>query len=153
MNPNKIPVALGDSKEGRDFEKLVIWVSALSIAVMAGLLASLKQVNPEIQVRFSAATVIASVAGGILTVLFLRFVLHPNGRKRAPLVIAAVVLSVVGYFFIGIKDTAKQNRSDVMIGTVCAVLVLSCVAIVLWRLGRFFESEPKDQKPPKDEWE
>jgi peptidoglycan/LPS O-acetylase OafA/YrhL len=141
-------MAPGDSKDGRAFEKLVIWVSALSIAVMAALLASLKQVNPEIQVRFSVATVIAFLAGGILTVLFLRFVLHPNGKRRAPLVIAAVVLSVIVYFFIGIKDTASENRLDVLIGTLIAVTVLSGVAMALWRVGHYFEAErPEDTMP------
>jgi peptidoglycan/LPS O-acetylase OafA/YrhL len=141
-------MALGDSKEGRAFEKLVVWVSALSIAVMAALLVSLKQVNPEIQVRFSAATVVAFVAGGILTAFFLRFVLHPNGRKRAPLVIVAVIISVLVYFFIGIKDTASENRSDVMVGTIIAVTVLSGVALALWRVGHYFEAEqPEDTMP------
>ncbi|HWD92112.1 MAG TPA: hypothetical protein VG938_07155 [Verrucomicrobiae bacterium] len=152
MNSDKGPAPLGESKEGRDFEKLVMWVSALSIAVMAGLLASLKQVNPVIQVRFSAASVVAFVAGGVLTALYLRFVLRAKKGKRAPLVIGAVIFSVITYFFIAIRDTATQNRSDVMIGTFFAVLVLSCVAVVLWRLGKFLESEPKDEDPGKDEW-
>jgi peptidoglycan/LPS O-acetylase OafA/YrhL len=153
MSTNKIPVALDDSKDDRTFERLVVWVSALSIAAMAGFLASLKQVNPVIEVRFSAATVIAFVAAGVLTTLFLRMVLHTEKRWRTPLVVTAVILSVLGYFLIGIKDTAKQNRSDVMIGTALAVAVLSCVALVLWRLGHFLESdELENQDKRRDEF-
>jgi Co/Zn/Cd efflux system component len=139
---------MGESKDGRDFEKLVIWTSAFSIAVMAGFLASLKQVNPAIQLRFSAVSVVAFIAGGVLTALFLRVVLHASKRRRTFLVLGAAIASVVGYFLIGIADTASENRSDVTIGTVIAVTVLSGVAFVLWRVGHYFESEqPEDTMP------
>ncbi|HXS69584.1 MAG TPA: hypothetical protein VN761_12125 [Candidatus Polarisedimenticolia bacterium] len=141
MNTSPNPPAPADSKESRDFQKLVLWVSSLSIAAMAGFLASLKQVNPTIQFRFSVGTVIAFVAGGILTALFLKFVLRADKRRRPILVVAAVVLCVLGYFLIGIKDTSNENRSDVIIGTIAAVIVLSFVALVLWRLAQFFESD------------
>jgi peptidoglycan/LPS O-acetylase OafA/YrhL len=146
MNTSNIPLAPADSKDGRDFEKLVMWVCSLSIGAMAGFLASLKQVNPAIQIRFSVATVIAFVAGGILTALFLRVVLRAEKRRRTLLVVAAAIVCVLGYFLIGIKDTSHENRSDVTIGTVAAVIVLSGVAFVIWRVGKFFESDtPPDQ--------
>lgn len=146
MNSANLPTTSDESKDSRDFEKLVLWVCSLSIGIMAGFLASLKQVNPVIQIRFSLATVIAFVVGGILTALFLRLVLRAEKRRRAILVVAAAIVCVLGYFLIGIKDTSHENRSDVTIGTVAAVIVLSGVAFVLWRLGRFFESDvPPDQ--------
>ena len=144
MNTSTNPPAPADSKDGRDFEKLVMWVCSLSIGVMAGFLASLKQVNPAIQIRFSAATVIAFVTGGILTALFLRAVLRAEKRRRAVLVVAAAIACMLGYFLIGIKDTSHENRSDVTIGTIAAVIVLSGVAFVLWRVGKFFEADQPD---------
>ena len=148
MSPNKTPLPPGESKQGRDFEKLVIWTSAFSIAVITGFLASLKQVNPAIQLRFSVVSVVAFIAGGVLTALFLRVVLHTNKRRRTFLVLGAAIASVVGYFLIGIADTASENRSDVTIGTITAVVVLSFVAFVLWRVGHYFEAEqPEDTMP------
>jgi uncharacterized protein HemY len=86
-------------------------------------------------------TVIAFVAGGVLTALFLRVVLHTNKRRRALLVLGAAIASVLGYFLFAIKNTSQENRSDVTVGTVIAVVVLSFVAFVLWRVVRFFEAD------------
>jgi hypothetical protein len=141
MNTSNPSAEITDSKEGRTFEKLVMWVSPLSIAVMAGFLASLKQVNPAIQFHFSAFSLIIAVAAGIFTALFLRIVLHGNKRHRALLVVAAAIISTLGYFLFGIKNAAQENRTDVTIGTAIAVTVLSFVAWLIWRVGRFFESD------------
>jgi len=146
MSTRKIPLAAGDSKDGRDFEKLVVWVSTFSIAVMAGFLASLKQVNPAIQIRFDAVSVVAFVLGGVLTAVFLRIVLKANKRRRTLLVVGAAIVCVLGYFALAIKDTAHENRSDVTIGTAIAVAVLSSVALVLWRVIHYFEADPSDER-------
>jgi peptidoglycan/LPS O-acetylase OafA/YrhL len=146
MNPSKIRLAAGDSKDSRDFEKLVVWVSTFSIAVMAGFLASLKQVNPAIQVRIDAVSVVAFILGGVSTAVFLRIVLKANKRRRALLVVGAAIVCVLGYFALAIKDTAHENRSDVTIGTAIAVAVLSSVALVLWRVIHYFEADPSDER-------
>ena len=130
-----------DSKEGRDFAKLVLWVSTISIAVMAGFLGSIKQVNPALQFRLSAASAIAFLAGGVLSFLFLRFILAGNAHKRGLLVVAVAILCVLGYFAIGIKDVLPENRRDVTLGTAIAVAVLSFVAFLIWRVGKFFEDD------------
>ena len=130
-----------ETKDERDFEKLVIWVSTFSIAVMAGFLASIKQVNPAVEFRFSVFSVIAFIAGGALTALFLRFVLKGKKSKRGLLVVGVAIACVLGYFFIGIKHVSGDNRRDVTIGTAIAVAVLSFLGWVLWRISRFLESE------------
>jgi Na+/proline symporter len=146
MNASKPSVPIADSREGRAFEKLVIWASSFSIAVLAALLASLKQVNPSIVLRFSVATVIAFVGGAVLTPLFLRVVMHGSKKRRAILVIAAAIVSVLTYFLFGIENTSQENRTDVTIGTAIALTVLSFVAWVLWRLARFFELDQQQNR-------
>jgi Na+/proline symporter len=146
MNTSKGTMPLDDSKEGRDFEKLVMWASSFSIAVLAALLASLKQVNPSIVLRFSVATILAFVGGAVLTPLFLRVVMHGSKKRRAILVIAAAIVSVLTYFLFGIENTSQENRTDVTIGTAIAVMVLSFVAWVLWRLARFLESDQQENR-------
>ena len=146
MNLSKISMPLNDSKQERDFEKLVMWVSSFSIGLLAALLASLKQVNPSIVLKFSFETVLAFVGGGVLTAFFLRAVLHGNKKRRAVLVVAAAIVSVLTYFLFGIKNTSQANRSDVTIGTAIAVTVLSFLAWVIWRVGKYFESEEQRQR-------
>jgi peptidoglycan/LPS O-acetylase OafA/YrhL len=141
MITSKPSAPLNESRDERAFEKLMMWVSSFSIGLLAAFLASLKQVNPTIVFKFTFGTVAAFVAGGVLTAIFLRLVLHGSKKRRAPLVFVAAIVSVVLYFFFGIKDTSRANRSDVMIGTAFAVAVLSFVAWVIWRLGKYFESD------------
>ena len=130
-----------ESKEERAFEKLVMWASSFSIGLLAAFLASLKQVNPTIIFKFTFETVLAFAGGAVLSALFLRIVLHGNKKRRAPLVFAAAIVSVLLYFAFGIENTARVHRSDVMVGTAFAVAVLSFVAWVIWRLGRYLESD------------
>jgi peptidoglycan/LPS O-acetylase OafA/YrhL len=132
-----------ETNDERDFEKLVIWVSTFSIAVMAGFLASIKQVNPAVQFRFSIFSVLAFIAGGALTALFLRFILNGNRGRKGLLVVGVAIACVLGYFFIAIRDVPPDTRRDVTVGTVAAVIVLSFLAFVLWRVTRFFESDPQ----------
>jgi len=141
MNTSKPSLPLNESREERAFEKLVMWASSFSIGLLAAFLASLKQVNPTIVFKFTFETVAAFVGGAALTVLFLRVVLHGSKKRRAALVIAAAVVSVVLYFSFGIENTSRANRSDVTIGTVIAVTVLSFLGFVIWRLGKYFESD------------
>ena len=82
MNTSKLSIPSNDSKEGRAFEKLVMWASCFSIGVLAASLASLKQVNPTIVYKFTLETVLAFVAGGVLTGLFIRLVLHAGKKRR-----------------------------------------------------------------------
>jgi FtsH-binding integral membrane protein len=148
MQTSNIRLSENDSKESRDFEKLVMWVSALSIAVMAGFLASLKQVNPAIQFRFSILSVVACVAGGALAVLFFRIVLHGNKRHRALLVVIAAIVSVLGYFMFGIKNASRENRLDVTIGTAIALAALSFVGWLLWCVVRFLDRDDRQNRDP-----
>jgi len=141
MNPIKLSTPVKESRDERAFEKLVMWTSSFSIGVLAAFLASLKQVNPTIVFKFTFVTVAAFLAGAILTPLFLRLVLHASKKRRAMLVFAAAIASVVLYFCFGIENTTRANRSDVLVGTVIAVTVLSFLAWVIWRLGRYLESD------------
>lgn len=130
-----------ETKDARDFEKLVIRVSTFSIAVMAGFLASIKQVNPALQFRFSVFSVIAFIAGGALTALFLRFILKGNKGRKGLLVVGVAIACVLGYFLIAIKHVPADNRRDVTIGSAIAIAVLSFLGLVLWRVIRFLESD------------
>ena len=136
-----------ETKDARDFEKLVVWVSTFGIAVMAGFLASIRQINPSVHFEFSVATVLAFIAGGILTLLFLRFILAGNIRRRGLIVVGVAIALVLGYFLMGISHVSPDSRRDVTIGTIIAVCVLSFVGWLLWRVSRFFE---RDQQANKD---
>lgn len=139
-----------ESKTARDFEKLVTWSAALSIAITAALLASLKQVNPAVRFEFSALTVIVFFGSGLLTVLFFRLVLHRiNSRRgRTLLLFGAGVAAVLGYFFFGLREVSPEKRRDVTIGAAIAIAVLSFVGWIWWRVVRFLEADDRRNREP-----
>lgn len=139
MNPEEDSAE--NSRQGRQFEKLVIWTSTFSIAALAGFLASIKQVNPAVLFQFSALSVIAFFVGGALTFVFVRSVLNANKKRRTLLVVIVTVAALLGYFAFGIKNVSSENRRDVTIGTAIAVAVLALLGWVLWRVSRFFEGD------------
>ena len=139
MNPEEDSAE--NSRQGRQFEKLVVWTSTFSIAALAGFLASIKQLNPAVRFQFSALCVIAFFVGGALTFVFVRSVLNANKKRRALLVAIVAVAALLGYFAFGIKNVSSENRRDVTIGTAIAVAVLAILGWVLWRVSRFFEGD------------
>lgn len=134
-----------DSKLSHDFERLITWASALSVAVIAALLASLKQVNPSVQFRFSVSTVVAFFGAGALTVIFFRLILHriSSRRSRQLLFTAAGIAMVLGYFLFGLKEVSPEKRMDVTIGAAVAIAVLSFLGWVWWRVVQFLEADDK----------
>jgi branched-subunit amino acid ABC-type transport system permease component len=147
---DKDPLAVDNSKQSRDFERLITWSSALSVAVIAALLASLKQVNPSVQFRFSVGTVVGFFGAGALTVLFFRIVLHRvrNQRSKHLLFALAGVSMVLGYFAFGLREVSPEKRSDVMIGSLIAIAVLSLLGWVWWRVVRFLEADDAKNRNP-----
>jgi peptidoglycan/LPS O-acetylase OafA/YrhL len=143
-----MPTPIVESKSARDFEKLVTWSAAFSIAVTAALLASLKQINPNVQFRFSVATVVAFFAAGTFTVLFFRTILHGTPRRRFALLVVAGIAAVVGYFVFGLKEVSAEKRTDVAIGAAIAVAVLSFFGWVWWRIVRFLEADDRQNRNP-----
>ena len=59
---------------------------------------------------------------------------------------AAAIVSVVLYFLFGIENTSRANRSDVLVGTVIALTVLSFLGWVIWRLVRYLELDEERQR-------
>src|SRR5262245_54217275 len=65
------------SKPSDTLAKVVTWSAALSMAIAAALVASVHEVNPTVQFKFSFVTVIAFFAAGAITVAFFRIVFRP----------------------------------------------------------------------------
>ena len=139
---------LDESKHAGSFERLVTWSSALSIGIMTALLASIRQINPSVQFRFSALTVISFLLSGAATVWFFRTVLrHHSRRRRFALLAIAAAGSVLVYLVVALKSVAPDRRGDVLFGTALAGGAVSFIAWLAWRIVRFLESE----EPPKED--
>jgi FtsH-binding integral membrane protein len=150
-------------KQTAGLESVVIWAAALSMAVGAAFLASLKQVNPSIEFHFSAATVAAFVLGGLFTLVSFRVILNRGAgggaddkiRRRWLLLFSAVAsLAMFASFAIALRNLSPEKRSEVLGGTAIAVAVLTLFGWLFWKTVRFFDpdaagtgsSESKEEK-------
>ncbi|MEY2466349.1 MAG: hypothetical protein QOD03_870 [Verrucomicrobiota bacterium] len=146
------------SKHSHDFERVVTWASALSMAIAAGFLASLKQINPIIIIRFSLLTVMAFFAAGILTVLFFQWLMRransekPTGQNRlwGIMIAIAALGTFVGCVVFAIRNVSFQQQKDVIIGTSLAAVVLTFVGVLCWRIVRWLEASDEKQKEDED---
>jgi Na+/proline symporter len=153
------PTPSNQSKNERDFERVVTWASALSIAIAAGFLVSLKQINPTIIIRFSLLTVIAFFTAGILTVLFFQWLMRransekPSGQGRLWGIIIAIAVAgtFIGCVIFAIRNVSFQQQKDVIIGTSLAAVVLTFVGVLCWRIIRWLEASDKEQSEDKDQ--
>src|SRR5215831_7120 len=92
---------MNSAKSTRDFAQVVTWSAALSMALTAAILASVRQVNPTVEFRFSVLTVIAFLVAGPLTAAVFRKIFNATSTgtaslKRWPLFLFfAVVLATL----------------------------------------------------------
>jgi hypothetical protein len=165
MQPDK------HQKNVRDFDRVVIFSVALSLGAMACFLYSVKQINPTIQLEFTAGSILAFALAAIAGGLFARLALSEaaqettgpsrpgawRSRRRIWLVVLGVLLflGLVLSFLHSLKDVSVEKRSEFVAGTLMAFLALLVVGLVCWRIIRFLEQEEKNpgagQQPPESE--
>lgn len=128
-----------ESKHSHDFEKLVTWSSALSMALAGGVLASVKEINPTVRFQFSAVSVMVFFGAGILTVAVFRALLRRSASRWLYILITIGIVAGI----IVIASALRNVSRDFLIGLVCAVAVLSAGGFLLWRVARFLSAEEK----------
>ena len=131
------------------------------MGLAAALLASVKQVNPTVQFRFSALTVAAFVVTGASSIAVFQMILRatdnpggPASRSRRVLLIlfamasGAILLASLG---VALKDVSPDGRTDFIIGALTAVAVIAGIGWFSWRIVRFLDSEEEPQRrQPRD---
>lgn len=143
-------------------KRVIEWSMTLSVGAMAGFFASIRRVNPELEFRFDWLTLLALIAGGWMGHLFWRVIPRdtpgaPRGTKRwlpLGLWLAVQFGAMIFTFGYGMKDLSGEKHREMLIGTGLAVVVLTFIAFLLWRVGKFFEDSHrnylKDHPEQKD---
>ncbi len=136
----------------RRLKRVIEWSMTLCVGTMAGFFASVRSVNPEITFRFDWFTLGALVGGGWMGHLFWRVIPRdypgaPRGAKRwLPLALWLLVQvgAMIFTFGYGMKDLSGEKHREMLIGTGLAMVVLTFVGFLLWRVGKFFEDSHRD---------
>ena len=130
-------------------KRVIEWSMALCIGAMTGFIVSIRQVNPTIEFTFDWRTLVALLGGVWMGHLFWRVIPkdtpgEPRRRRRwLPLLfwLAVLVGAMVFGFGYGMKDLNNQKHHEMLVGAGFALLVLTFVAFLLWRVGKFFEDD------------
>lgn len=137
------------------------WSSAGSLGVTAAFVESLKSVNPTVKFEFSFWTLLifVSVAGATWFVVERVFFRALLAGRKPPVKLAAgftafLTLGTLAGFALGLRGVSAERQRDMAIGTLWAVLVLSAVGFVFWKVVQFLERDAREsekQSSPPDE--
>lgn len=141
----------------------LVWVvqvsSALSLGTLAGLLYSVKTVTPSIQFQFSGGAVLAFVLAAGASVAFWHIVFkltdwrpvpgsdpdhrQTQGRKRVLLALAIVLgVGLLFAFIYPLKDFSSEKVREIGIGAFIALLFLTVLGVIFYRVVRYLEADP-----------
>src|SRR4051812_839921 len=106
------------SKNSDEVETLVTWLAALSMALAAGVIGSIHQVNPTMQFQFSAVAVAAFIVTGALTFWFFRMMLRGRSSRRRKLFVLtiAALFTLPVFVLYALRSVASERRMDFAIG-------------------------------------
>jgi len=153
----------------RDLLRLVKLGAAFSLAGMAAFLYSLKQVHPHIRLEFTVGTVLVFILAAIVVwvICGILFKEAAAGAKPAPgqalsrlkkpaarpiiLFAIAAAIGTIAAFAYAVKDISGSNLREVVQGTLMALLTLGFVAVMFWRVVRFFEEGSKIEEDKTEE--
>jgi hypothetical protein len=138
-------------KNHRDFMLIIKIGVALSLALMAAFLLSLKQVHPTIVMRLDWISIAGCLITGIVSWRFCTILQKSDesadpGRRRFMIrwmkgFLGAASLGTVAAFAYALKDVSGPSRLEVIEGTAIAVVVLAIGGWLIYRAFRFFEEQ------------
>ena len=149
---NRTMNALSDPTKGaRGFARVVTWSAALSMALTAAILASVRQVNPTVEFKFSVMTVVAFLVAGLFTAAIFRRLFNASAStgvaslKRWPLFLffAIVLATLVASMVFALRGVSREKRMDIAIGAGLALVALTFGGYLGWRTVRFLEADEK----------
>ena len=145
-----------DSKTQSDFLSLIRSALSLSFAGLVALLSSIEQINPGFRFKVDFKVIIFSILGGLLTwncmsrwmngVIRREKGLKPGFKTFMSPLLAVCAASILtfGYF---LKELPPSTLKDMTVGSLMAILVLSLVAVLMWRVTCFL----RDQESTTDD--
>ncbi len=123
---------------------VVKYSSAFSLGTLAAFLCSIREVNPHVRFGLSFLTVLAFILGAALSWALWRTVLDSGAQTRRNHVFfaflsAIMVLGTVASYLIALASVPSRRLHEIMTGATAAVIVLTLLGILFWRVTRCFE--------------
>ncbi|EEF58399.1 hypothetical protein [Pedosphaera parvula] len=141
-----------DSKTQQGLYKLVTYSTAVALGVMVASLEALRPTPSGFSFQISFRTLIAFVLGGAVAFPFWRFIFNGASWSNKRLTFAwicflALLLALgVGAFLYPLRYVPREKLPDILIGLLAAVLALSAIGFLLWRVKRFLDRDSNREK-------
>ena len=153
-NPSKVGIKPEDARVRASFNLIVTGSSAFAMAVLGGFLGSVKQVNPNLEIRVDLVSIVGFLLSGAVTWFFCRIML-PSAEEAERLdpakqqarrrwLIGFSVVSVVGMLAsvaVSLRNIESGELRQIVVGAFFAVVVLCGVGCFSWVLFRFMEKD------------
>ena len=131
--------------------------ASLAFGAMVGSLFAVKAQPGGLAFELNAGTIIAFCAAATFAWFYWRLVTRMAAEKaprhrRKKFMAFSVGLLLVGVisFLYPLKFIASEKRKDVFVGLASAVVVLSGVGFVMWKVKRFLDADLKRSEQEED---
>lgn len=139
-----------ETKNERDVFRIMIWGSAVSFGFLAAALQALRPNPAGFTFQVSALTFFAFVLGVGMGFAFWKVVLsRASGARQKSLRFWAELLLVLlgmGAFLYPLRFVPREKLPEMFTGLVTAVCALSLLGCLLVMMGRFLESDDKENQ-------
>lgn len=153
-NRNPSGIQPEDARVRNSFNLIVTGSSALAVAVLGGFLCSVKQVNPNLEIRVDLVSIVGFFAAGAVTWVFCRNLLptpeeaerldpaKQRGRRRWFIGFSlASVAGMLASVAVSLRNIESGELRQIVVGAFFAVVVLCGVGCFSWILFRFMEKD------------
>jgi len=141
----------GSRNDDRALIRVIQFCSAFGLGAMAAILYSVKQVSPALRYEITFGTGVAFLLAVGLSWAFWRLVFGKqpeldgslSKRRRRWFAVLSLILTgaTLAPFFYALKDVANEEARQVAQGTALALLALSALGFLFWRVTRFLNAD------------
>ncbi len=132
------------SKNERDFLRIASISTALAFGTVLGSMASLHKDAAAFSFQFSGKTLVGFGIGAVIGFLYWKLISVSATLKTSLLLRVATLLLLlgsVGVFLYPLKFLSSEKLAEVRQGLGADAIVLSLLAIILWRIKRFLDRD------------
>jgi len=139
--------------DDRALIRVIQFCSGFGLGTMAAILYSVKQVSPALRYEITFGTGVAFLLAVGLSWAFWRLVFGKqpeldgslSKRRRRWFAVLSLILTgaTLAPFFYALKDVTSEEAGQVAQGTALALLALSALGFLFWRVTRFLNADSR----------
>lgn len=133
-------------KNTQDIIRIASFATAVGFGFGAASMQALEKTSSGLSFDFSAMTAVAFIIGAVIALGFWRLLARslaadkPNTKALNAAVAGLVVMAIAGFLY-PLRFVAEEKYADLWIGLGLAVMALSLVGAVLWKLIRILNKD------------